>query len=134
MAPGAEADESLRVVDELSMHTGCPPAEGQIKWTATVWMHYEPFRPESFSKAFPKRPVPDRADCTNVEPRCDEWARMLPPHPCAAAALLHACISWDVGLRSVGELCRSRGGRVGAPVHVRHACVTHSHPPRWLQL
>ena len=94
MAPGAERDESLRTVDKFSLHTGCPPEEGQLKWTATVWMHFEPFRPEGFSKEFPKPDMPDPAICEDMEPRCKMWAGAFHTSPvstgceCAADAVL----------------------------------------------
>eukprot|EP00892_Ulva_mutabilis_P006532 jgi/Ulvmu1/4250/UM192_0010.1 len=74
MPPGSEDDESLRIVDKFSLHTGCPPAEGQIKWTATIWSHFDAFRPEGFSEDLPKPDMPDPAVCEDLEPRCKMWA------------------------------------------------------------
>eukprot|EP00892_Ulva_mutabilis_P006527 jgi/Ulvmu1/4246/UM192_0006.1 len=74
MAPGAEADETLRTPDPFSLHTGCPPAEGQIKWTSTIWVHFDPFRPEEYSTDYPKEPMWDIGRCDNADPHCDMWA------------------------------------------------------------
>lgn len=38
--------------DPASLHTGCPVVDG-VKWTATVWVHSQPYRPEGF--VAPKR-------------------------------------------------------------------------------
>jgi prolyl 4-hydroxylase len=35
--------------DHAAMHTGCPVLKG-VKWTATIWIHTKPFRPESLGK------------------------------------------------------------------------------------
>lgn len=78
MPPGAETDEALRAVDRFSLHTGCPPAEGQLKWTATVWVHFDAFRPETFSEQVPKEPMPDPAVCRDSDPSCKMWAGARP--------------------------------------------------------
>lgn len=72
MAPGAEKNESLREVDKMSMHTGCPPIEGK-KWTLTKWVHFDAFRPESFSTDF-KPAMPDPGLCLDLHPQCKRWA------------------------------------------------------------
>ena len=38
-------------VDHYSMHTGCPVIAG-YKWTATFWIHTEPFRPEDMARIY----------------------------------------------------------------------------------
>ena len=75
MAPGAERNESLRTVDRFSLHTGCPPGEGQLKWTATIWIHCDPFRPEHFSMQYPKRQMQDPVVCKDLGgAACRVWA------------------------------------------------------------
>ena len=75
MPPGAETNETLREnIDPLSLHTGCPPAEGQLKWTSTIWVRAEPFRPEDFSTEYPKPALPDAALCQDLDSRCETWA------------------------------------------------------------
>ena len=44
MPPGADKNESLRKVDDKSLHTGCPPIEGK-KWTLSLIHISEPTRP-----------------------------------------------------------------------------------------
>lgn len=35
--------------DPASLHTGCPVFEDSVKWTATVWVHSQPYRPAGFT-------------------------------------------------------------------------------------
>ena len=74
MAPGADRNESLRAIDPLSLHTGCPPGEGQLKWTSTIWVHFDPFQPETFNTEMPKPPMHDAALCQDLDKRCEMWA------------------------------------------------------------
>eukprot|EP00892_Ulva_mutabilis_P006526 jgi/Ulvmu1/4245/UM192_0005.1 len=74
MPPGAEVNETLRTPDPMSLHTGCPPNEGAVKWTSTIWIHFEPFRPNSFSEKTPKRPLLEPGDCRDYDKLCDTWA------------------------------------------------------------
>lgn len=98
MPPGAESNETLRVEDPWALHTGCPPAPGQIKWTATIWIRAEPFRPEDFSKEYPKPPIPDSAACEDLNPDCEAWAGAHATHAvhvglsCDSVSCLHACM------------------------------------------
>jgi len=40
-------------MDGAAMHTGCPVIKG-VKWTATVWIHTKPFRPNTLGQAVRK--------------------------------------------------------------------------------
>lgn len=79
MPPGADKNESLRKVDDKSLHTGCPPIEGK-KWTLTKWVHFDAFRPESYSEQF-KTPLPDPGLCLDLSAQCKRWAGALPQLP-----------------------------------------------------
>lgn len=73
MPPAALTDERLRVhTDPYAEHTGCPPLR-ESKWTLTIWIHPEPFRPADFSKAF-DRPMPNPALCEDSHDLCHQWA------------------------------------------------------------
>ncbi len=51
--------------DTSSMHGSCPTTKGS-KWSATKWIHVEPFMPAKIE--FKK------TGCDNVHEQCDEWA------------------------------------------------------------
>ncbi|PSC72823.1 Prolyl 4-hydroxylase subunit alpha-1 [Micractinium conductrix] len=59
-------------LDDASLHTGCPVIKG-IKWTATKWIHTEPFRPNLLGQEdadeiiFPE-------DCRDSQAECKSWA------------------------------------------------------------
>eukprot|EP00892_Ulva_mutabilis_P010406 jgi/Ulvmu1/7738/UM039_0046.1 len=74
MPPGADADEGLRVVDPFSEHTGCPPSAG-VKWTATIWVHFDAFRPDVYLEQF-RGPMADLSNCADQTPQCTPWAKM----------------------------------------------------------
>uniref|UniRef100_A0A7S1X534 procollagen-proline 4-dioxygenase n=1 Tax=Tetraselmis chuii TaxID=63592 RepID=A0A7S1X534_9CHLO len=58
--------------DQFSFHTGCPVIAG-TKWSATAWIHTEPFRPEDL--LHPAH-LPQRMwQCENVNESCEAWAR-----------------------------------------------------------
>lgn len=69
--------------DPAAMHTGCPLIKG-VKWTATVWIHPEPFRPETYAtakeraegggSASPQDVRGDAGVCMDIDSRCPEWA------------------------------------------------------------
>ena len=42
-------------IDTYALHAGCPVLKG-VKWTATVWIHPTPFRPEGLTRA-PRLPM-----------------------------------------------------------------------------
>lgn len=73
-----------KTTDPLAMHTGCPLLKG-IKWTATIWMHPTPFRPDDFHRVYKNKKetgvhaklLPREDDpgvCIDVEEKCGEWA------------------------------------------------------------
>lgn len=49
--------------DFYSLHSGCPVLEGE-KWSATKWIHTDPFDP----------PPRDPSVCADEDPRCADWA------------------------------------------------------------
>ncbi|EFJ44769.1 hypothetical protein VOLCADRAFT_64430, partial [Volvox carteri f. nagariensis] len=60
-----------RTEDPYSEHEGCPVIRG-VKWTATVWVHTQPFRPEDF----PPQPRSRLSGlCTDRHAECPRWAR-----------------------------------------------------------
>ncbi|GFR41348.1 hypothetical protein Agub_g1961 [Astrephomene gubernaculifera] len=62
--------------DPLSEHEGCPVVRG-VKWTATVWVHTQPFRPEEWDPVrgtFTRRDAEeDPGLCTDRHPECARW-------------------------------------------------------------
>lgn len=60
-------------LDDTSLHTGCPVISG-IKWTATKWIHTDPFRPESIYNNAPDVVVYPQ-DCKDTAPECEGWAK-----------------------------------------------------------
>ncbi|KAG2446166.1 hypothetical protein HXX76_000761 [Chlamydomonas incerta] len=62
--------------DPLSEHEGCPVIRG-VKWTATVWVHTKPFRPEEWddvAKTFTRNDVEeDPGECTDRHKECPKW-------------------------------------------------------------
>ncbi|KAL4440709.1 hypothetical protein ABPG77_000418 [Micractinium sp. CCAP 211/92] len=59
-------------MDDASLHTGCPVIKG-VKWTATKWIHTEPFRPALIGKEGPEEIVYPE-ECKDAMPECKEWA------------------------------------------------------------
>lgn len=59
-------------LDDASLHTGCPVIRG-VKWTATKWIHTEPFRPALLGKEAADEVVYPE-DCKDAMPECKEWA------------------------------------------------------------
>ncbi|GMH34292.1 hypothetical protein BSKO_02126 [Bryopsis sp. KO-2023] len=59
--------------DENSIHQGCPVLEGE-KWTATVWIHANPWREDQFHTETDEASG-DPGDCEDLHPRCAEWAK-----------------------------------------------------------
>ena len=51
-------------LDTASLHGGCPVVEG-VKWSATKWMHVNPFTLEG---------GPPRTGCKDYHTMCDVWA------------------------------------------------------------
>ncbi len=65
------ADGSL---DPHAMHAGCPVLGG-VKWTATKWLHAEPFHPDwlqGAGGAAEDAPLPD--ECADAHANCQHWA------------------------------------------------------------
>lgn len=60
--------------DPAALHTGCPVVRG-VKWTATIWIHTEPFRPHLLEKGYSNEPAPLPDDCRDLHERCADWAR-----------------------------------------------------------
>lgn len=60
--------------DAMSMHTGCPVGKGSTKWTATFWIHVEPFRPEAFKRPLPSEIPKDPGICEDLNANCAAWA------------------------------------------------------------
>lgn len=62
--------------DHSALHTGCPVLKG-VKWTATVWVHSEPFRPEDLEGS-PKDIMDDAlwdpGMCQDIHNSCQFWA------------------------------------------------------------
>eukprot|EP00873_Tetraselmis_striata_P014068 jgi/Tetstr1/434332/TSEL_023438.t1 len=57
--------------DMFSFHTGCPVIAG-TKWSATAWIHTEPFRPEGLLQP---AQLPQRIwECKDANPSCESWA------------------------------------------------------------
>eukprot|EP00798_Chlamydomonas_sp_ICE-L_P001614 gene1614-33003_t len=62
--------------DPLSSHEGCPVVQG-TKWTATLWTHTLPFRPEEWNGTSFNAEASNLLDpgfCQDAEERCPEWA------------------------------------------------------------
>eukprot|EP00195_Chlamydomonas_chlamydogama_P013578 CAMPEP_0202891606 /NCGR_PEP_ID=MMETSP1392-20130828/1619_1 /ASSEMBLY_ACC=CAM_ASM_000868 /TAXON_ID=225041 /ORGANISM="Chlamydomonas chlamydogama, Strain SAG 11-48b" /LENGTH=352 /DNA_ID=CAMNT_0049575405 /DNA_START=201 /DNA_END=1259 /DNA_ORIENTATION=+ len=57
--------------DPHSMHTGCPVVKG-VKWTATVWVHSMPFRPDTFRRVADD--FHDPGICKDHHVQCKQWA------------------------------------------------------------
>lgn len=72
--PAASVHEpALRdAADPFSQHAGCPPVTG-TKWTATVWVHWEPYLPTKLKPA-PGPPLPDPLRCADYHKSCKKWA------------------------------------------------------------
>mmetsp|Transcript_20334 Transcript_20334/g.34912 ORF Transcript_20334/g.34912 Transcript_20334/m.34912 type:complete len:335 (-) Transcript_20334:187-1191(-) len=58
--------------DPNCLHTGCPVVAGH-KWTATVWVHSQPFRPTQFVNA--STAPQDSGLCKDTSDRCEAWAK-----------------------------------------------------------
>ena len=61
--------------DPYAMHTGCPVVSG-LKWTGTIWIHPEPFRPDWMKSNFSAYDLMDPGDCRDYHPRCSDWAKL----------------------------------------------------------
>ncbi|CAK0751576.1 hypothetical protein CVIRNUC_002078 [Coccomyxa viridis] len=59
--------------DDASIHTGCPVLQG-VKWTATKWIHTEPFHPEWLSEKMDTSNALLPENCTDTELACPAWA------------------------------------------------------------
>ncbi|MEW5317239.1 MAG: hypothetical protein WDW38_008556 [Sanguina aurantia] len=62
--------------DPFSEHEGCP-VEAGVKWTATVWVHSVPFRPEEWNGTHFMRASGQVADpglCADTDVHCEGWA------------------------------------------------------------
>jgi len=73
MPPAALTDPAQRTVDPWSEHTGCAPVGTALKYTLTIWIHYEPFRPDEYVPTF-KPPMRDPAVCADHHSSCTTWA------------------------------------------------------------
>ncbi|GIL43477.1 hypothetical protein Vafri_949 [Volvox africanus] len=66
-----------RTEDPLSEHEGCPVIRG-VKWTATVWVHTLPFRPDEFDASLRTFTRHDQEEdpglCTDRHSECPRWA------------------------------------------------------------
>lgn len=103
---------------------GCPPAEGELKWTATFWVHPHPFRPESYAE----RDVPpllDPGDCSNYHEKCEAWARAS--RPGCRRARCARCAAVPLLLR----LCASERSLVAAAWALLR-CMHNLHAPHAL--
>mmetsp|Transcript_11598 Transcript_11598/g.32872 ORF Transcript_11598/g.32872 Transcript_11598/m.32872 type:complete len:346 (-) Transcript_11598:300-1337(-) len=58
--------------DKYSLHTGCPVVRG-TKWSATAWIHTQPFRPENLNLA--AHPPQAMWQCFNEHGSCEDWAK-----------------------------------------------------------
>ena len=97
-----------------SMHTGCPVIKGQ-KWTATVWVHSMPFRPETFRKPSPGDTYADPGLCKDSSTECAKWSKSgecekNPTFMTGGAASVGAC------RRSCGA-CEECVGDGSGPIH-----------------
>lgn len=91
-----------KVQDSASMHTGCPVLSG-TKWSATKWIHTDPFHPEWLAAGAAEaadQPLPVPEECSDTEAKCADWA---------TAGECKNNPSWMVG----------DGSQLG---HCRHAC------------
>ena len=62
--------DSDNVPDSQSLHEGCPPlSDGQVKWTATKWIHVSEFH----AKAVVMQAPP--GVCADLHEACADWAR-----------------------------------------------------------
>jgi prolyl 4-hydroxylase len=57
------------VADYLSLHVGCPVVKGK-KWTATKWIHLEPFEQTGPQVATEE----SESSCVDLSPHCLYWA------------------------------------------------------------
>ncbi|CAD7698175.1 unnamed protein product [Ostreobium quekettii] len=55
--------------DFMAEHTGCPVESG-TKWTATFWIHEEPFRPSTFKPPPPGWVPDDAGECRDFDEHC----------------------------------------------------------------
>jgi len=58
--------------DRFSLHTGCPVLRG-VKWSATAWIHTQPFRPGMLEK--PAHPPQAMHQCVDEDASCAAWAK-----------------------------------------------------------
>eukprot|EP00887_Chlorella_sp_A99_P002710 scaffold6.g2710.t1 len=59
--------------DSASLHTGCPVLKG-VKWTATKWIHTQPFRPQWLGSKPKESELVLPEDCRDTDPACEDWA------------------------------------------------------------
>eukprot|EP00892_Ulva_mutabilis_P010475 jgi/Ulvmu1/77/UM001_0080.1 len=61
--------------DVAATHSACPVIRG-TKWSAPVWIHPEPWRPDSLKASLkqPPRTPPDPGFCEDTDKRCTAWA------------------------------------------------------------
>lgn len=61
-------------MDLTSQHTGCPVIKG-IKWSAPIWLHADPFRPDDLEhKPYSHEIQHDPGLCMDFDPECKAWA------------------------------------------------------------
>nr|QKY15043.1 prolyl 4-hydroxylase (P4H) [Polytomella parva] len=74
-------------MDHNALHAGCPVIRG-IKWSAPIWIHHDPFRPEEFERKLKQRSTlqtngestlskmrkADPGMCMDFHKSCNEWA------------------------------------------------------------
>jgi len=60
--------------DQASIHTACPVIKG-LKWSAPVWIHKEPFRPEELlNRNYVNQKEDDPGYCKDSNINCVGWA------------------------------------------------------------
>eukprot|EP01025_Chloroclados_australasicus_P035645 TRINITY_DN3629_c1_g1_i3.p1 TRINITY_DN3629_c1_g1~~TRINITY_DN3629_c1_g1_i3.p1 ORF type:complete len:365 (-),score=28.26 TRINITY_DN3629_c1_g1_i3:258-1352(-) len=61
--------------DKSSIHTACPVLKG-LKWSAPVWIHLEPFRPEELdNEKYLHQRIEDPGYCVDSQQTCPAWAQ-----------------------------------------------------------
>lgn len=75
------------------MHAGCPVIKGE-KWSATKWIHVQPFR---------ARQLEDMTTCADHHENCDMWAKVRQPMMWSAIAVGHA--RWTVHGQGASKGC-----------------------------
>eukprot|EP01023_Acetabularia_acetabulum_P019666 TRINITY_DN2004_c0_g1_i16.p1 TRINITY_DN2004_c0_g1~~TRINITY_DN2004_c0_g1_i16.p1 ORF type:complete len:176 (+),score=36.33 TRINITY_DN2004_c0_g1_i16:49-528(+) len=60
--------------DQASIHAACPVIKG-IKWSAPIWIHQTPFRPEELNnERYLNQKLQDPGLCSDSNQNCVEWA------------------------------------------------------------